>query len=541
VNNPQPEPFVAERGRGARADKGKGHTIMSADKRPDILLIMPDQMRGDCLSLDGHPALLTPNADHVGGAGCFFRRAYSTCASCIPARRSLLTGQFPSRNGLVGFTGGCPIRAPTLPRVLLDGGYDTALVGRHMHQFPDDEPYGFATCIAGSTYAGHDEYSAMLQRAVPDLGGITGIGISFNGWQAKPWPLPEHLHPTSWAVRRAREYMAQRDTARPLFLVTSFFAPHPPLIPPAHYMERYLRTPLPAPAIGDWAVPPPGSGIGLGVDSPRVVLRGEAFRSARAGYFGLINHIDDQIYWLIEDFKQRSTAMKRRWLIVFTSDHGEMLGDHYLFRKCEPYEGSSRIPLLIQGSPGLSLRAGTRCDRPVCLEDIMPTVLELAGIAAPPDMDGKSLVPVLRGQADGVRAVLHAEHAPCYSPGQAYHFLTDGRSKYIWRPIDGSEQLFDLRNDPQECHDLGSAANRATELAGWRRRLCRQLAGRPEGFTDGMRLIPGRPYPAALPRARGPATEGRAPGRTVRRGRKASTPIRPRKAKSRKPHREKGS
>ena len=188
--------------------------------------------------------------------------------------------------------------------------------------------------------------------------------------------------------------------------------------------------------------------------------------------------------------------MQRPWVIILTTDHGEMLGDHYYFRKCEPYEGASRIPLLIQGSDDLGFAAGTRCTGPVCLEDLMPTLLELAGLPIPENVDGRSLVPVLRGAETTVRSTLHGEHAPCYSQQQAYHFLTDGRTKYVWRPLDGSEQLFCLEDDPQELQDLSATLH--AELDAWRQQLIERLRDRPEGFVAGDRLVAGRPYDAVL-------------------------------------------
>lgn len=339
----------------------------------------------------------------------------------------------------------------------------------------------------------------MLETHAPGTGGVKGHGMSFNGWTAKPWHLPEHLHPTNWTVNQSRNLLRERDEAKPLFLTTSFYAPHPPFIPPAFYLDRYLRLDLPPASIGSWATCPEHEGIGLGVDSARTVLRGEALRSAQAGYFGLIDHIDDQLYWLISEFKLDSQRLARPWVVVFTSDHGEMLGDHYYFRKCEPYEGSARIPLLVQGSRELGFQSQLDCSGPVCLEDIMPTLLEVAGVALPVAIDGESLLPVLRGERGLLRSWLHAEHAPCYSVEQAYHSLTDGEAKYIWRPHAGSEQLFDLRVDPQERTDLAVRGDRQEQLERWRARLIEHLADRPEGFTDGERLIPGRPYPAALP------------------------------------------
>ena len=153
----------------------------------------------------------------------------------------------------------------------------------------------------------------------------------------------------------------------------------------------------------------------------------------------------------------------------------------------------------MRGAPELALKSGHTCNQPVCLEDILPTLLELADVPVPEGIDGQSLVPVLRGEDVRVRDYLHGEHSPCYSDLQAYHFLTDGHIKYIWRPYDGSEQLFDLDNDSHELHDLVTMSDWNDRLNNWRGRMIETLSGRPEGFTDGVRLIPGRPYNAMIP------------------------------------------
>jgi arylsulfatase A-like enzyme len=171
-----------------------------------------------------------------------------------------------------------------------------------------------------------------------------------------------------------------------------------------------------------------------------------------------------------------------------------MLGDHGYFRKCEPLEGSANIPFIICGSPELGISSGRRCSQPVCLEDLLPTFVELAGTECP-EVDGVSLVPELQGKQVEIRPWLHFEHADCYSKAQAFHALTDGRHKYIWRPLDGREHLFDLDADPQEEHDLSADPSERDSLSKWRSMLVQRLASRPEGFSDGQRLTPGRSYP----------------------------------------------
>ena len=474
--------------------------------KPDILIVMPDQFRGDCLSAVGHPVVRTPTLDALAAEGTLFRRGYSTVPSCIPARFALLTGQEPQTSGIVGYASR-PITVPTLPAVLASAGYATALVGRNMHQVPATDPLGYATRVFASTYIADDDYDRELKRALPASGGIRGIvdllRLDNNRWPAAAWPHPEELHPTAWIVRRSREIVAATSPDKPLFLTTSFYAPHPPLFPPARFFEKHLRAKLPPVAMGAWvdrsALDPQGNRAG-----DRVLLAGETLRRAQAGYFGLIEHLDEQIAGLVADFKARSERAGRGWVIAVISDHGEMLGDHGYFRKCEPYEGSANIPFIVATAPTLKMKRSTRSTQPAGLEDVMPTLLELAGVPRPASVDGRSLVPILRDADARVRALLHSEHAPIYSAEQAFHAVTDGRFKYIWRPHDGSEQLFDLASDPREERNLARDEAHRADVEAWRHRLVERLAGRPEGFSDGRKLVAGRDYPRiqAAPKAR---------------------------------------
>ena len=468
-------------------------SVARASVKPDILMIMPDQMRGDCLSILGHPGVETPQLDRLANEGVLFRRAYTTASSCIPARYALLSGLHPQSSGVVGYRGKVLSTRP-FPELLGNAGYITALVGRNMHQVRAS-----GTCGYQKNILRWPEYNAFLKKAAPGLKGGLGmlikyLGLSPNHWEAKPWPLGDELHPTEWTVKRSLELLESAAPDKPLFLTTSLLAPHPPLFPPKTYFDRCRNKDLPEIARGDWVqwntLPKTKKGPGQ-----RVLLEGDVLRSAQAGYFGLIEHIDAQVESLIREFKERSKKNGRPWVIVVTSDHGEMLGDHGYFRKCEPYEGSANIPLIVSGSPDLKFRTGARSNDPVCLEDIMPTLLTLAGAETPGHVDGVSLLPALHGQKKSVRKWLHFEHATCYGKDQGYHALTDGQLKYIWRPMSGREQLFDLTNDPQEKRDLSNRVAHSATLDVWRKRLVQRLANRPEGFSKDGRLIAGRPYP----------------------------------------------
>lgn len=472
--------------------------------RPNIVLVMTDQQRGDCLGVEGHPVLQTPTMDALADQGVRFSRCYSTCPVCIPARRSLLSGQYPRTHGMVGYQEGVEWNPPaTLPGVLRDHGYQTWLVGRSMHQHPVRKRFGYDDMvISGYASAAHPDgdYERWLAREAPaGSGGWFGGGVMHNDWTAHPWPLAEHLHFTNWTVERALEFLDRRDPSCPFFLTVSFIAPHPPLQPPAFYFDRYLRTGVPDPVIGDWAEPPPGVADG-GQDrvAPmRVRLTGEAMRSARAAYYGLINHVDDQLRRLLNGITGVDSRTGGNTIVAFTSDHGEMLGDHYQWRKQRALEASARVPFLLRAPARFGLRPQSVVDQPCSLEDLMPTLLEMAGVPVPASVEGRSVLPLMRGEAVRWRHHLHVE---CAAEHQA---VTDGREKFIWEPRTGRELFFDLTRDPAECHNLAGDAESAARVARWRECLVAELADRPEGFVRRGKLVAGRPYGALIPPRRG--------------------------------------
>ncbi len=458
-------------------------------ERPNILLIMTDQQRGDCLSAAGHPVLLTPNMDAIGGRGVRFTQAYATCPSCIAARRSLLSGQFPGTHGLSGYQEGVAWHPPaTLPGVLRDAGYQTVLVGRSMHQHPARKRFGYEEMVIHSHRDGSSDYLRFLHQnglTTPDP--WHGGGVMHNDWTARSFHMEERFHFTNWVTDEALRFLERRDPSCPFFLTVSYLAPHPPLQPPAFYFERYLRTGVPPPVIGDWARLPASGGIGDDVSADSIRLEGERLLCLRAGYYGLINHVDDQIRRLLNPVIG-IPRLAPNTIVVFTSDHGEMLGDHYLFRKQLPYEPAARIPLMI-ADPRQKGRRGRLVSEAVCLEDVMPTLLDLAGLSIPSCVEGRSLAPWIRGENPvWDRPWILLEHAP------AFVALTDGREKFVWFVQTGREQYFDLTQDPEERHDGVQDTACADRVALWRERLVQALVGRPEGFSDGRRLIPGRPW-----------------------------------------------
>lgn len=487
----------SERGSDAFRRPGKSlhHEEHELEKKPNILLIMSDQHRGDALGCAGHPTLLTPALDTLAHRGVRFERAMSTCPVCIPARRSLLSGQFPPTHGLVGMVDGIPWNpAATLPGELKKGGYQTFLVGRDMHQFPRRKRFGYDHMVhTGDVHP--DDVTGPLPGHGEDPS--WSHGLDANGWTARPWQLSDDLHPSHRTVDAALHFLKRRDPDCPFFLTVSFAAPHPPLYPPAFYFDRYLRTKGPRPVIGSWADAPANGGLGLPIDDHRCDLRGEALLSCQAGYWGSINHMDDQIHRLLNPHTGLDLETRKNTVIVYTSDHGEMLGDHYRFRKCSPFEGSSRIPLILEAPPSLGLQRNAVKDIPVCLEDLMPTFLDIAGLPIPPSVEGKSFLDLARGDSAGwKRDCLHGECVR--EPDDSWHLVTDGRFKYIWFPDSGREMLFDLPSDPGETTDLMGLGKWKGEAERMKAHMIRELQGRPEGFVVDGQLVAERPLRQVL-------------------------------------------
>ena len=469
---------------------------------------MVDQWRGDCLGAAGHPAVRTPFLDRLAAQGVRFERAYSATPTCIPARASLMTGLRPAHHGRVGYQDAVPWDYPvTLAGEFTRHGYQTQAVGK-MHVYPERSQLGFQNVILHSPTGIVrqarqrgldpnlvDDYLPWLRSELGRDASYLDHGIDSNSWVARPWDKPEHTHPTNFVARQAANFLTRRDPRKPFFLYASFNAPHPPYDPPAWAFEQYLDAQLPDPPVGDWAdifdpyrkPDDPTSFVGT--------VRPDLLRRAMAGYYGHISHVDQQINFLLEELAQHN--LQRDTIICFLSDHGEMMGDHRLFRKGFPYEGSARIPMLLSG-PGIPAGLIDN-DAVVELGDVMPTLLDLAGLPSPQGIDGLSFAAQARGEGTGFREVLHGEHTLF---AQSLQWLTDGREKYVWFSGSGHEQLFDLTSDPHELADLAGDSRNEHRLNRWRRRLITELGGREEGFTDGTRLIAGRPVHPVLSQLR---------------------------------------
>lgn len=463
-------------------------------RRPNILFVCVDQWRGDALGVAGHPVAETPHLDALARTGYRFTRAYSSCPSCVAARAGIMTGLRPARHGFVGYRDGIRWEYPTtLPRTLAEAGYHTQCVGK-MHVWPERNLLGFHNVLLHDGYLHHarrahqdhgriDDYLPWLrERCAAAYADYVDTGLGCNGYVARPWVYDEHLHPTSWVTSQGIDFLRRRDPTRPFFLMLSYHRPHPPLDPPRWYLDRFAGKDLPPIPVGDWVeheLP-----AHRGIDSP-VPLDPAQIDLARRAYCAQLAHIDQQLNRMLMALWEHDLLGETA--ILFVSDHGEMLYDHHHVAKALPYEGSARVPFLFRPPTGMwdGAPAGV-VDQVVELRDIFPTCCELAGITPPPHLDGRSILPLCRGEAAGWRADLHGEH---YAGRESNHWLTDGREKYAWFSQTGRELLFDLIEDPQERHDL--AAARPERIAYWRERLAAELAGRPEGYVRDGRLVVG--------------------------------------------------
>ena len=469
---------------------------------PNILLLMTDQHRGDCLGIDGHPVLQTPYLDSIGGEGVRFSHGYAACPVCVPARRTLMTGQRPVTHGALN-NSATLLHGPTLPGELAKVGYQTHLVGK-LHLHPERKLYGFHSAqwadgpgfgLQMSTrdldprvawLCRDNDYLRFIRRngatmPVPSF----AHGMNGNGFPARPWHLDESLHFSNWCADCAIDFLERRDPTMPFFLKVSFFHPHTPCTPPAFYFDLYHSMDLPAPHVGEWAKNDDTPARGIPVTSGRIRLEPAVMKQFMAGYFGCITHIDHQIGRIL-------TVIPENTIIVFCSDHGDMLGDHHLNRKGVPYEGSARVPFLMKFPTSMGLPQGQVVDEAVELKDIMPTLLEAVGAPVPDSVEGRSVLPLLNGDTEW-REYLHGETSHLLQTREGkrtgMQYLTDGKRKYIWLPGWGLEQFFDLEHDPHELHDLSDRPDRRDEVAHWRAWLVRELAGRPEGFTNGDTLL----------------------------------------------------
>lgn len=472
-------------------------------EKPNILLVMVDQLRADCTGFMGHKIVKTPYIDSLATTGAVFENTYCATPTCVPARASLFTGLEPKNHGRVGYQDGVSWNyETTLASELSKNGYYTQCVGK-MHVHPLRNLLGFHNIELHDGYLHYyrnsnkpicehqyfaDDYLYWLKNECGIETDVLDTGIECNSWITRNWPYEEKYHPTNWVTTRAIDFLRRRDTSKPFFLMASYVRPHPPFDPPKYYLDLYKDVEMEESPIGDWVDKTISEKSGTYFCSDIAPNDKEIIRQAKMGYYACITHLDHQIGRLIEMLKEYNVYDNT--IVIFVSDHGEMLMDHNLFRKSLPYEASCHIPLVISGGyTAFSPYARGKCYQGVAeLMDIMPTILDMANLKVPENIDGKSLKPILQNKQENVREFLHGEHF--LGGGRAVHFVVSENDKYIWFSNDGKEQYFDLKNDPNECKNLINDENFKERIDILRKFLIKDLENREEGFSDGKTLIP---------------------------------------------------
>lgn len=425
-------------------------------KRPNVLLIYTDQQRWDTLRAAGNSLIHTPNLDRLAERGALFESAFVNCPVCMPSRMSILSGRYPASLGIAVNGIEMPEDIPCLHNLLKPYGYHTASIGKlhfknHASMFRDHrEPhpdYGFDTLILSDEPGCYDDaYIKWVAEKDPAAVPLCRVSTP-PAWTGKPvnahprdtvnpyvFGGPEHLTHTAFAAEETIEFLRRRRKG-PFFCAAGFYAPHAPLNPPERFVDMYKTEDMPLPKRR------PGENFKNTQDSQ--------WKKVRAFYYALITHIDEEIGKIMDELD--SLNLTQDTIIIFTSDHGDNLGDHGLIGKSQAYDSSSRVPLLVSYPANVS--EGQRKGEIVESVDIAPTVLDWCGVQIPPFMQGRSFRSLLeRGRGNYMeRTSAFIEHRKPFL--EAYKAVRTRDYLYIVRD-DGREELFDLQRDPHQLENI---------------------------------------------------------------------------------------
>jgi arylsulfatase A-like enzyme len=472
-------------------------TTAGGAEPPNILLLFTDQQRADALGCSGNPFIQTPNLDRLASEGIRFSQAVTTTPVCIASRYSLITG-LRMREHHWGANASVPGPRPELPTLmtLLGGaGYRTHGIGK-FHFQPTGRHHGFHKMELMEEiprYRVDDDYLCYLQEQgyghIREVHGVRNLLYQ----QPQTTIVPEAHVGSTWVADRTcaflREHAGGRP-GRPFFLWSSWIAPHPPWNVPESFRDMYDPNELPLPVYVDRPeddLSPQAHmlrNVGDGADQSPARLR-----AIKARYYAQVSLIDKCVGRILAELERLGLAGNT--LVIFASDHGEMLGDHGLWQKSSPYEASVRIPFLLRWpdrEPGGQVR-----EQLVSLLDVLPTCLAAAGVtyAGPHDPAGVSLLTAEGRQLADQRDALVIDHG--LGP-QRWLCLRERTTKYAVWLSSGKRELYDLANDPEERHNLidtepERAAALERRLVDWERRhgFAESLDG------DHFRTFPVRP------------------------------------------------
>ena len=448
-------------------------------RRPNILLLQADQLAPHFLPVYGHPVTLAPNLSELAGSGAVFDSAYCNSPLCAPSRFSMMTGQMPSDIGAYDNASPLSPAVPTFAHHLRRGGYRTVLAGK-MHFVGPDQLHGFEERLTTDIYpadfgwtpdwddADRDPVRSYLRQAARDLkrAGVSGPTLQ--------------MHYDDEVTHRAVRWLrGPGDGDRPFALTASFIHPHDPFNITRAYWDRYrgraIDDPITPPAATDVPLDEPSRQLRAALDLDGLDLSGAEVRTARRAYYAAISYLDDCIGKVLAALRERDRG--RPTAIIFVADHGEMLGERGLWFKMSFFERSARVPMIITG-PGI---APTRVATPVSLIDLLPTLLDIAGVGADSaGTPGRSLVPLACGERETSAPPVFAEMLG-EGVTDPVVMVREDRFKYISIPR-AAAGLFDVVSDPEELSDLAGAtrfrdvAERLAARAGARWDLARLRA-----------------------------------------------------------------
>ena len=433
--------------------------------KPNILFIMVDEMKWNVMSCAGHPIVKTPHLDQLAREGTRFATAYTVAPICTPSRYSFFTGRYAHVHGSTDNS--TPPREPQvlLPAILKHAGYQTAISGK-LHFIPNNLDYSFDYFWSFAS-----EGPGKLPSWPEDIEKKHGRGAR-AGWRFSRSPTtrsaatsasstyPKDDSQTFWITDRAVDFLGQRDKARPFFLFVSYLDPHSP----SHLCEPYWsmfdaeKMPLPPTFKHDASKPSATAANRHEVNDPKIV------KAMTAAYYAKVTMVDDNVGRLLAQLRELGLA--ENTLIVFTADHGNMLGDLNRWFKGAMYEGSTRIPLLMKAPPASPFAAqfnrGEVVSNIVENIDVMPTLCEMAGVPLPAQgIQGRSMTALVAGKATDWKNRAFAERISTMVRTPQYKLIRNARKAQR----DGGEyELYDLTKDPLETNNLASDPGHAAVL-----------------------------------------------------------------------------
>jgi choline-sulfatase len=438
------------------------------NEKPNILLIMADQLTPFMTGCYGNSEVLTPNLDRLTADGVRFDAAYTPCPLCSPARASMMTGRYASDIGCYDNGSVISSEEPTFAHCLSASGYDTVLSGK-MHFIGSDQLHGFGKRLTTDIYPA--EYQ-LMPRFVDESRHITqsdawGNAANYNAQSAGARPWSVGINYDEETHFRAREYlygqagMNWNDQAAkdPFFLCVSYHHPHDPFHPSSEDWDLYEGKNITLPEITremeeNYSTLDKWLNNGFHRSDVFPIKGQDNLYALRRAYSALVSYIDRKVGELLADLE--ATGLDKNTVVLFTSDHGDMLGEKGMVQKRCFYEWSSRIPLILKRPDEPA--PGSTVSTPVSLLDLGPTILDLAGVATDEGYcpDGQSLLPVIRDEEAYLeREVISESHGE----GVMCPTFMIRRGDYKLTYIHNHErQLFHLPSDPSELHNLAGSA-----------------------------------------------------------------------------------